>query len=200
MSTNNNECHNKCERLLPTFSHNAVSRFRSTSFSAKGMKNNIVLHQANQSVVLSITLTVQKLLARETINGHQHKRKRKKDERKKNKKQKIIQNTQKKLLQACKTWGDPCITPNELELCIQNKPDISEKIVKGELSYYVHPHQSKRNMEPTLFKIMIQHDECLESLLLFLIDKNSLVNSSHASVLDLPTKDNLSKKVFRLCN
>ena len=83
MSTNNNECHNKCERLLPTFSHNAVSRFRSTSFSAKGMKNNIVLHQANQSVVLSITLTVQKSLARETINGHQHKRKRKKDERKK---------------------------------------------------------------------------------------------------------------------
>ena len=47
------------------------------------MKNNIVLHQANQSVVLSITLTVQKLLARETINGHQHKRKRKNDERKK---------------------------------------------------------------------------------------------------------------------
>ena len=72
--------------------------------------------------------------------------------------------------------------------------------MKSELSYYVHPHQSKRNMEPTLFKIMIQHDECLESLLLFLIDKNSLVNSSHASVLDLPTKDNLLKKVFRLCN
>ena len=72
--------------------------------------------------------------------------------------------------------------------------------MKSELSYYVHPHQSKRNMEPTLFKIMIQHDECLESLLLFLIDKNSLVNSSHASVLDLPTKDNLSKKVFGLCN
>ena len=200
MSTNNNECHNKCERLLPTFSHNAVSRFRSTSFSAKGMKNNIVLHQANQSVVLSITLTVQKLLARETINGHQQQKKKEKGRKKKNKKQKIIQNTQKKLLQACKTWGGPCITPNELELCIQNKPDISEKIVKSELSYYVHPHQSKRNMEPTLFKIMIQHDECLESLLLFLIDKNSLVNSSHASVLDLPTKDNLSKKVFRLCN
>ena len=118
----------------------------------------------------------------------------------KNKKQKIIQNTQKKLLQACETWGDPCITPIELELCIHNKPDISEKIVKSELSYYVHPHQSKRNMEPTLFKIMIQHDECLESLLLFLIDKNSLVNSSHASVLDVPTKDNLSKKVFGLCN
>ena len=127
-------------------------------------------------------------------------KKKEKGRKKKNKKQKIIQNTQKKLLQACKTWGDPCITPNELELCIQNKPDISEKIVKSELSYYVHPHQSKRNMEPTLFKIMIQHDECLESLLLFLIDKNSLVNSSHASVLDLPTKDNLSKKVFRLCN
>ena len=42
------------------------------------MKNNIVCHQTNQSVVLSITLIVQKLLARETISGHQHKKKKQK--------------------------------------------------------------------------------------------------------------------------
>ena len=60
------------------------------------MKNNIVCHLANQSVVLSITLTVQKLLAREMISGHQQKRKSKKDElKKKIKRQKIIQNTQR---------------------------------------------------------------------------------------------------------
>ena len=60
------------------------------------MKNNIVCRQTNQSVVLSITLTVQKLLAREMISGHQQKRKSKKDElKKKIKRQKIIQNTQR---------------------------------------------------------------------------------------------------------
>ena len=58
------------------------------------------------------------------------------------------------------TQGGPCTTPNELELCIQNKPDIAEKIVRNELSYYVHTHHTERNMEPALFKIMVQHDEC----------------------------------------
>ena len=49
----------------------------------------------------------------------------------------------KKLLQAYKTWGGPCLTPDELELCIQNKPDIAEKLVKTEMSYYVHTHQAQ---------------------------------------------------------
>ena len=79
-----------------------------------------------------------------------------------------------KLLPACKTWGGPCTTPNELELCIQIKRDIAEKFVKTELSYYVHTHHAERNMEPTLFKIMIPHDECLEKLLLLLGDNNCL--------------------------
>ena len=58
------------------------------------------------------------------ISGHQQKRKSKKDELKKKIKRQNNSKYTKKLLQACKTWGDPCITPNELELCIQNKPDI----------------------------------------------------------------------------
>ena len=52
-----------CERLLATFSRFAnVSKFRNRKFSAKGIKDNIVLHQANQSTGLSITKIVQKLL------------------------------------------------------------------------------------------------------------------------------------------
>ena len=89
-------------------------------------------------------------------------------------------------------WEGPCTTPNELELCIQNKPDI-EKIVKTKLSYYVHTHQAERNMEPTILKIMIPHDERLENFLVFLSDTNCLATSPHASVLDLPTNDDLSK-------
>ena len=53
------------ERLLATFSHCAdVSKYRNKNFLAKGIKGNIVLHQANQSTILPITKTVQKLLSR----------------------------------------------------------------------------------------------------------------------------------------
>ena len=48
-------------------------------------------------------------------------------------------------------------------------------------------------MEPTLFKIMVSHDESWEKLLLLLGNSNYLTTSSHASVLDLPTNDDLSK-------
>ena len=48
-------------------------------------------------------------------------------------------------------------------------------------------------MEPTLFKIMIPHDEHLENVLVLLGDNNCFATSSHASVLDLPTKDDVPK-------
>ena len=48
-------------------------------------------------------------------------------------------------------------------------------------------------MEPTLFKIMVSHDESWEKLLLLLGNNNYLATSSHAFVLDLPTNDDLSK-------
>ena len=48
-------------------------------------------------------------------------------------------------------------------------------------------------MELTLFKIMIPHDESWENLLVLLGDNDYLATSSHASVLDLPSNDDLSK-------
>ena len=61
------------------------------------------------------------------------------------------------------------------------------------MSYYVHTYQAERHMEPTLIKIMIPHDERLENLLVLLGNNNYLATLSHASVLDLPTKDDLWK-------
>ena len=53
-----------CECLLATFSHHAdVLKFRNRNFSPKAIKDNIVLYQANQSAILSITKTAQKLLS-----------------------------------------------------------------------------------------------------------------------------------------
>ena len=43
------------------------------------------------------------------------------------------------MLKNYSVWGDPCTTPNELELCIQNKLDIAEKIWKTKLSHmFIH--------------------------------------------------------------
>ena len=126
--------------MLATCScHADISKFRNKNFSAKGIKENIVLHQANQSVILSITKTVQGLLSQRD-NLWTSAQKKKQNEQIKDKIKKAENNSTyaKKLLQTCKTWGGPCTTPNALELCIQNKPDIAKKILKIELSYYVH--------------------------------------------------------------
>ena len=127
-----------CEHLLATFSHHAdVSKFRNLNFSAKGIKDNIVLHIANQSTIYQPTKITQ------------------------------MQNTK---------WV---------------------RIVYSKQTRYcwkkLWPHQAERNMEPTLLKSMIRHDECLENLLVLLSDNNCLATSSHASVLDLPTNTDLSK-------
>ena len=69
--------------------------------------------------------------------------------------------------------GGPCTTPNDLELCIQNKPNLAENTVKTKLPYFVHTNKAERHIEQTL-KIMIPHDEGLENLLVVLGDNKDL--------------------------
>ena len=69
--------------------------------------------------------------------------------------------------------GGPCTTPNDLELCIQNKPNLAENTVNTKLSYYVHTNKAERHIEQTL-QIMIPHDEGLENLLVVLGDNKNL--------------------------
>ena len=114
-----------CEHLLATFSHHAdVSKFRNRKFSAKEIKGNIVLHQANQSTMLAITKTIQKLLS----------------------------------------VGRP----------IYNIKRVS----------IVFSEQTRYCWKENLWQ---------ENLLVLLGDDNCLVTSSHASVLDLRTNNDLSK-------
>ena len=145
--------------------------------------SSTVLHQANQSTVLLITKTAQKLLCwRENLRTSTQKKKRK--EQIKNKTKTAENNSaDTENIQTCKTWGGPCTTythsPIELELYIQNQT---------KLPHICHTHQAERKMEPTLFKIMIPADnKCLENLSVLLGDNNCLATSSHISVLDIPT-------------
>ena len=48
-------------------------------------------------------------------------------------------------------------------------------------------------MEQIFFKNLIPHDEHLENFVVLLGDNNCLATSPHASVLNLPTNDDLSE-------
>ena len=51
------------ERLLSIFGiHSVVSKYRNKNFTAKGIRDNVMLHNSQQSTVASVAKTVQKLL------------------------------------------------------------------------------------------------------------------------------------------
>ena len=85
-----------------------------------------------------------------------------------------------KLLQACRPWGGPCTTSNELEIGYLNKnKDASNKTVRTELSDYRKTHQAERYETPNLSKLTkISHEERLENLLVLLSNKTNQ-NSFH---------------------
>ena len=54
-----------------------------------------------------------------------------------------------KLLVACKSWGGPCTSKEELVM--QKHADLTKQIVNNELSYYVHTHPEERAFHPEYF-------------------------------------------------
>ena len=159
----------------------------------------MVLFQSGQSTVTHVAKVINKLLSkRETEWTEMQKQLQKKRIQRKIESSKSQSTYTKKLLQLCKTWNGPCTTPNELEECIRKRPELIQKIVKTELSYYCKTHQSEKNMDPSLFKIMISHEEHLENLLVLLGDNNSVATGTSASVLDLPTNEELAQNVLTI--
>ena len=103
-----------------------------------------------------------------------------------------------KLLQACKSWGGLCVTAIELEIVLLNKnKDVSNKIVRTELSYYRKTHQGERYESPELFKLTkISHKERLEIFFVLLSNEtNKIASISSTSMLDLPTNKELSNNL-----
>ena len=186
------------ERDLAKFSHLAVvAKFRNKNFTAKGIRNDIVLLQSSQSTVDSLTTKIHKVLTdREHYWSIEQKQLQKlRIERKVNEAKKD-QDYTTKLLQACKSWGGPCTTANELEVVLSRRNDLSEKIVKTELSYYRKTHQSEKHNVPELFKLTkISHEERLENLFILLSDEKRIASMSSAAILDLPTNEEVSQAI-----
>ena len=85
-----------------------------------------------------------------------------------------------KLLKACKSWGGSCAKSIELEIILLNKnKDISNKIVRTELSYYRKTHQAERYETLELFKLTkILHEERLENIFVLLSDETNKIAST----------------------
>ncbi|QQP53646.1 Hypothetical protein FKW44_006187, partial [Caligus rogercresseyi] len=68
------------------------------------------------------------------------------------KKEKSDEYTQK-CLQACKSWGGPATTVEELNKILQERSDTAEKILRTELSYYRDTHKADVIQQPDLFRV-----------------------------------------------
>ena len=67
-----------------------------------------------------------------------------------------------KLLQQCKTWGEPAANMEELNEISQKHSEITEKVVRTEVSYYRDTHKTEISYQPHLFKVnRITHEERL---------------------------------------
>ena len=187
-----------CKVLLSTFSRRAiVSKYRNKQFTAKGIRDDMVLFQSQQSTISLEAKKIHSILnTREKLWTALQKDKLKEKIQKKVDASRSHDEYTKKLLQLCKSWGGPCTPPTELHFCLQNKGDIEAKIVKTELSYYVHTHQFQRHEVPQLFKINIPHEERLENILVLLGDNNSVATSTAASIPDLPTNEELHVNII----
>jgi len=205
-----------CERLLGTFGHRAVvAKFRNKTFTAQGIRDDLVLVNSEQSTVESTTRKINKILKKKESDWtEQQKQLRSQRIQKKMVDSQSQLSYTKKLLQSCKSWGGPATTPNELHDVLSRHSDLSEKIVRTELSYYCKTHEYERRANLDMFKIVIPHEQRLENLFFLLGDSSHVATLESSSVLDLPTmkelelelstKDNLTnfvtkKRVNEMC-
>ena len=98
-----------------------------------------------------------------------------------------------KLLVQCKSWDGPVCSIEELDSILHKKPDLVEKIVKIELTYYIHTHRSNVIAAPSLFKVnKISHSERLSNLYI-------LLNGQSTSFTALP-KNNDALRILQNIN
>ena len=192
-----NVVHNlSCERLLGTFGHRSVvAKYRNKFFTAQGIRDDLVLVKSTQTSVQSMTRKINKILkSKETEWTMEQKKLQSLRIQKKMADTASSCDYRKKLLQACKSWGGPATTPDELEDIMEKHSELGEKIIKTELSYYCKTHESEKRNDPEMFRIMIPHEQRLENLMVLLGDNNNIATCESSSVLDLPTMEEIGNK------
>lgn len=87
-------------------------------------------------------------------------------------------------------WGGPCCSLEELKEVLKKNSEMDMKIIKTELSCYVHTHKSDRLNRPELFMISnIDMATQLENLSILLADEDNSARKSSIAEISLPSND-----------
>ena len=162
-----------CERQLSEFDRRAVAaKSRNRNFKARGIRDDMVLYNANIQIVNNVTRSVQELLTAQEIGWTQAQKDLKKQrvlaKMAKAEQSQIYQN---KLLVKCKSLGGPGTNIESLKMILSQRPDIQEVIVRTELSYYRQCHRSDILNWRELYRLNgISHEERMENLFILLGD------------------------------
>ena len=99
-----------------------------------------------------------------------------------------------KLMETCKTWSGPCFSVDELKNVLKKNPDNEKKVIKTELSFYVHTHKGDRLGRPELFRLAgIDTTTMLVNLCILLANKDNSASRSSVAEVSLPTNDDALK-------
>ena len=97
----------------------------------------------------------------------------------------------KKLLADCKSWNGPFTPGKEIITVIKSWPDQEEFIVRTELAFFPHTHQTDKIQQPELFRQnKITHEEKLENLSVLLSED---AEQSSATTANFPTNADVLK-------
>ena len=160
--------------------------------------DNLVLHNAKRKNISSQASKIQQQLA--LMNSDRHAKQKELQQRVMNerlaKKQRNV-NYVPNLAKTCKTWGGPCCSAEELKRVLEKNGDIDKKIVKTELSFYVHTHKSDRAHRPELFRLVnVDMATQLENLLILLSSEENVVGQSSLAEVALPTNEDALRAIF----
>ena len=148
-----------------------VAKSRNYKFKAKGIRNDVVLHQnfstSTPDHIMKKLGTI--LNKREDEWTQEQKRLLKLKIEEKIETAKKQSQYVNKLLAQCKSWGGPVVSIPELEAVMKRHHDKVETVVKTELTYYKHTHRAEVIASPSLFKLIrVSHEERLSSLMVLL--------------------------------
>ena len=101
-----------------------------------------------------------------------------------------------RLTEACKSWGGPCCSLQELTKVMKSHPDQDKKIVKTELAFYVNTRKADKAGHPELFRqINIDFTTMLENLSVLLADEDKSASRSSTAALTLSTNEDALKQL-----
>ena len=98
----------------------------------------------------------------------------------------------KKLLCECKSWKGPADSGEDLQSILRGKA-TQYHILRTEMSYYVHTHNSNKVANKSLFRLnKIKYEEMLENLIILLDGEK---HESTATVANLPSNETVLKSM-----